>query len=239
MILEIKLGEATKQMESSAASSAQMLTNALEGMGEKLAKLLERSNVTTNEIAVTTQLVRDSRQTLDALDGKIDRNKTELSSQIEGLKMDTDANAEHLKTLQRQYDEDKRLASQTISDRPVGSQNLPPQPSAETSLRRQNVPPQSPRTSLEAIIHHRRGLIDADVSSPEQPQRQRTFTYPSCDPTGPEETISPGRNSTRDHVDHPPGVDYGHGITLTSRSFRSMEILRTTLGSRLILRGLV
>lgn len=130
MILEIKLGEATKQMESSAASSAQMLTNALEGMGEKLAKLLERSNVTTNEIAVTTQLVRDSRQTLDALDGKIDRNKTELSSQMEGLKMETDANAEHLKTLQRQYDEDKRLASQTISDRPVGSQNLPPQPSA-------------------------------------------------------------------------------------------------------------
>lgn len=210
MVLAIQLGETRKQMEISSASSDERLNRVLTGMGEHLSKLLEKSSITTTEIAATTRLVRDSRQTLEALDCKIDRIKSELSSQVEGLRKETGDHAVQLKTLQREHEvQETSLGGQQSSDRLVSSQRWSPQPAADASPRRQSKP-QSPMTSLEEIIQRRRGLLEAEVSSPEQPQRSRTFTYPSCDPVAPEESISPECSRTRGPFNPPPSVDLGH-----------------------------
>jgi hypothetical protein len=78
--LEIENKEKKKKTEISAASSTEILNNALKIVGEKLGQPLKKSSVTIKEITATTQLVQDSRQTLEALDCKIDRGKSELSS---------------------------------------------------------------------------------------------------------------------------------------------------------------
>ncbi|KZS06410.1 Uncharacterized protein APZ42_030148 [Daphnia magna] len=93
---------------------------ALKGMGEQLSKLIDSSHVTSTEIAANTQLVKDSRKTLQYMDQKIEMVKLDLNAQIEGLRTEIGINKVHLRTIQEQViDQGARIPNrpQTLSAR--------------------------------------------------------------------------------------------------------------------------
>ncbi|KZR99568.1 Uncharacterized protein APZ42_004510 [Daphnia magna] len=78
--LEVKLEQSKSQKEANAMSVTQTLSKALKGMGEQLGKLIDSSHVTSTEITANTQLVEDSRKTLQDMDQKIETVKTLLDA---------------------------------------------------------------------------------------------------------------------------------------------------------------
>ncbi|KZR96743.1 Uncharacterized protein APZ42_008741 [Daphnia magna] len=58
-------------MEASTTSATETLSKALKGMGEQLSKLVDSVEKTSSEIAANTNLVKDSSQSLRAMDQKI------------------------------------------------------------------------------------------------------------------------------------------------------------------------
>ncbi|KAK4028547.1 hypothetical protein OUZ56_021552 [Daphnia magna] len=155
--LEVKLEQSKSQMEA----------NALSGMGEQLGKLIDSSHVTSNEIAANTQLVKDSRKTLQDMDQKIEVVKLDLNAQIEGLRTEIGISKVHLRTIQEQViDQGARIPSQP-----------------QTLSARQDVSARSTLKSLEATVLHRRTLLDADTFSREQPSRPLPIMHPACGPS--------------------------------------------------------
>ncbi|KAI9550868.1 hypothetical protein GHT06_006258 [Daphnia sinensis] len=71
------------QMEASNTSATETLSKALKGMGEQLSKLVDSAEKTSSEIAATTNLVKDARQSLRAMDEKIKEVNLDLNAQIE------------------------------------------------------------------------------------------------------------------------------------------------------------
>ncbi|KAK4013086.1 hypothetical protein OUZ56_025326 [Daphnia magna] len=105
--LEVKMERARIQME---ASATETLSKALKGMGEQLSKLVDSAEKTSSEIAANTNLVKDSRQSLRAMDQKIKEVNLDLNAQIEGLKTTMEVNKIHLRTIQEQVlDQETRL----------------------------------------------------------------------------------------------------------------------------------
>ncbi|KAK4013414.1 hypothetical protein OUZ56_025966 [Daphnia magna] len=74
--LEVKFEQSRSQMEANATSVTKTLSKALKGMGEQLGKLIDSSHVTSTEFAANTQLVEDSRKTLQDMDQKIETVKS-------------------------------------------------------------------------------------------------------------------------------------------------------------------
>ncbi|KAK4017103.1 hypothetical protein OUZ56_032057 [Daphnia magna] len=146
----------------------------LEGMGEQLGKLIDRSHVTSTEFAANTQLVKDSRKTLHDMDQKIETFKLDLNAQIEGLRTEIGVSKVHLRTIQEQViDQGARIPS-----RP------------RTLSARQEVSARFTLKSLEATVLHRRTLLDADTSSREQASRPLPTMHPACGPSIGDDTSS-------------------------------------------------
>lgn len=194
MKLEIKLEEANVRMQTSATSTAEMLNKGLKHVGEQLTQFLESSKATSSEIAANTQLVRDSRRTMDGLDKKIDEVSREQNAKIESLQADTSLVKISLRSLQDRVEEQENRITDRLR--------------TERSPTRQNTEVQAPRASIEAIVNHRRGLVVTNAFATE-PQRLRASESSSCSHSIAEEHALPGRQSANDNVGTPSGGGYG------------------------------
>ncbi|KAK4045751.1 hypothetical protein OUZ56_033662 [Daphnia magna] len=190
--LEVKLEQSKFQMEANATSVTETLSKALKGMGEQLGKLIDSSHVTFPEIATNTQLVKDSRKTLQDMDQKIETIKLDLNAQIERLRTEIGVSKVHLRTIQEQViDQGARIPS-----RP------------QTLSARQDVSARYTLKSLEATVLHRRTLFDVDTSLREQPSRPLPIMHPACGPSIGDDTSS---DTSSEHQPANGSSNHPHG----------------------------
>ncbi|KAI9553744.1 hypothetical protein GHT06_018993 [Daphnia sinensis] len=158
---------------------------ALKGMGEQLSKLVDSAEKTSSEITANTNLVKDARQSLRAMDEKIKEVNLDLNAQIEGLKTKMEVNQIQLRTIQEQ-----------------------------TPAAREDISNRATLKSIEATVMHRRDLSSrgATMSSSVQDPKPRPLPImpPTCSPCPPL-----GDDASSDTTpEHPPaaGTSYhSHG----------------------------
>ncbi|KAI9550605.1 hypothetical protein GHT06_006279 [Daphnia sinensis] len=215
--LEVKMERARIQMEASNTSATETLSKALKGMGEQLSKLVESAEKTSSEIAANTNLVKDARQSLRAMDEKIKEVNLDLNAQIEGLKTKMEVNQIQLRTIQEQVlDQETRLPKRS-----------------QTPAAREDISNRATLKSIEATVMHRRDLSSrgATMSSSVQDPKPRPLPImpPTCSPCPPL-----GDDASSDTTpEHPPaaGTSYhSHGGCCSRPRTPSFTIQpRTTL----------
>ncbi|KAI9565071.1 hypothetical protein GHT06_008821 [Daphnia sinensis] len=141
-------------------------------MGEQLTKLVDSAEKTSSD-AANTNLVIDARQSLRAMDEKINEVNLDLNAQIEGLKTKMEVNQIQLRTIQEQVlEQETRLTkrSQTPAAREDNSNRV--------TLK-----------SIKAIVMHRRDLssrcVPLNTSVQDPNQRPLSIMPPTCNPCPP------------------------------------------------------
>ncbi|KAK4037428.1 hypothetical protein OUZ56_029461 [Daphnia magna] len=167
--LEVKMDCARIQMEASTTSAT------------------ETAKKTSSEIAANTHLVKDSRQSLRAMDQKIKEVNLNLTAQIEGLKTTMEVNKIHLRTIQEQVlDQETRLPKRS-----------------QTSAATQNIPARASLKSIEATVMHRRDLsnryVPTGTSAQDPAQRSLSIMPSTCNPC-----LPPGDDTSSDSTPEPP-----------------------------------
>ncbi|KAI9555892.1 hypothetical protein GHT06_018411 [Daphnia sinensis] len=180
------------QMEASTTSATETLSKALKGMGEQLSKLVNSAEKTSSEISANTNLVKDARQSLRAMDEKIKEVNLDLNAQIEGLKTKMEVNQIQLRTIQEQdLDQETRLPKRS-----------------QTPGAKEDISNRATLKSIEATVMHRRDLSTRYV--PDPTSRPLPIMPPTCNPCPPL-----GDDTSSDTTPEPPPAagtsNHSHG----------------------------